>query len=341
MSMAMRNAVLRYDLVAGVHRHLAAMARNGLLRPGADDAYADGSDARWMDVDWSAMLRCERIDGRRVNVLDTGGEDKPVLLWLHGLSGLWQNWLLNLPAFMDRYRCIAPDLPGFGASEMPRDGEISIRGYARTIDRVCDALGVECPTVIGNSMGGFVGAELALTTPTRVDKLVLVSAAGLSTEYLRREPLLTGARLWTVMAAQAGARSELVVKRPRLRRAALQTVVRYPEKLSAPLAWEMIQGASTPGFIPALDALMGYSFRDKLARIEVPTLIVWGENDMLVPVGDAARYERLIGANAEKVIFEDTGHMAMIERPGRFNRVLDSFLAGDHAPERGVVGVSG
>jgi pimeloyl-ACP methyl ester carboxylesterase len=341
MSTAIRKSVLRYDVVASVHRQLAAMARNGLLRPGADDAYADASDTRWMDIDWSAMLRSERIDGRLVNVLDTGGEGKPVLLWLHGLSGLWQNWLLNLPAFMDRYRCVAPDLPGFGASEMPRDEDVSIRRYAHTIDALCDTLGVECPTVIGNSMGGFVGAELALSTPTRIDKLVLVSAAGLSTEYLKREPLLAVARLWTVMTARAGARSEPVVKRPRLRRAALQTVVRYPEKLSAPLAWELIQGASKPGFLPALDALMGYSFRDKLERIAVPTLIVWGENDMLVPVGDAARYEQLIGANAEKVVFEDTGHMAMLERPGRFNRVLDSFLAGDHAPERAVEGVSG
>jgi pimeloyl-ACP methyl ester carboxylesterase len=339
MSTAMRNAVLRYDLVAGVHRQLAAMARNGLLRPGADAAYADGRDTRWMEIDWSSMLRTVRVDGRPVNVLDSGG-DKPPLLWIHGLSGAWQNWLLNLPEFMGRYRCIAPDLPGFGESEMPA-GEISIRGYARSVDKLCDALAVESPTVIGNSMGGFVGAELAISTPTRVEKLVLVSAAGLSTEYLQREPLLAAARLWAVLTARAGARSEAVVKRPNLRRLALQTVVRYPEKLSASLARELVAGADKPGFVPALEALLGYSLRDKLERIEIPVLIVWGENDMLVPIGDAARYERLIGANAEKVVFEDTGHMAMLERPDRFNRVLDSFLAGDLAPEREVEGVSG
>jgi pimeloyl-ACP methyl ester carboxylesterase len=317
---------------------VAAGVRNGLLRPGADPGYADGDDAAWMDVDWPSLTRRVEIDGRTVNVVDTGG-DGPPLLWIHGLSGRWQNWLANVPAFMDRYRCIVPDLPGFGESELPRE-DISISGYARTVDRLCDELDVDGPTVIGNSLGGFVAAELAIAFPTRVDKLVLVSAAGLSIEYQRREPLLAAARVWAAVVTRTGARADPVVRRPRLRRLVLQGVVRYPERLSAAMTWELVQGADTPGFIPGLEALTSYSFRDRLARIEVPTLIVWGENDMLVPVGDAARFERLIGPNAHKVVFEDTGHVPMIERPGRFNALLDGFLAGDPAPERAVEGVS-
>jgi pimeloyl-ACP methyl ester carboxylesterase len=222
---------------------------------------------------------------------------------------------------------------------MPRD-EITIRGYAKTVDTICDRLGIEGPTVIGNSMGGFVGAELAISQPTRVSKLVLVSAAGLSTEYHREQPLLVGARLWTLVTARTGARADAVVRRRRLRRLMLQGVVRYPERLSVPLTWELVQGASTPGFMPALKANLEYSFRDRLEQIEVPTLIVWGRNDMIVPVGDAERYERLIGPNARAEIFEDTGHVPMIERPSRFNHLLDEFLAGDPAPEREVSGVN-
>jgi pimeloyl-ACP methyl ester carboxylesterase len=67
---------------------------------------------------------------------------------------------------------------------------------------------------------------------------------------------------------------------------------------------------------------------------------VWGRNDLLVPVGDAERFERLIGPNARKVIFEDTGHVPMLERPSRFNALLASFLAGEREPELGVEGVS-
>jgi pimeloyl-ACP methyl ester carboxylesterase len=291
-----------------------------------------------MDVDWPAMTRRVEYEGRSVSVIDTGG-DAPALLFVHGLGGIWQNWLLNIPAFMASHRCIAIDLPGFGQSELPA-GEISIRNFARTVDSVCDRLDVENPVLVGNSMGGFVGAELAVSLPTRVAKLVLVSAAGLSTEYLAREPLLAAARAFAVLTARTGLRGSPMVKRPRLRRIALQPVVRYPERLSVPLATELVRGANAPGFIPAFDALMGYSFREKLERIEAPVLIVWGRNDMLVPVEDAEMFEHLIGENAHSVIFEDTGHLPMLERPSRFNELLSAFIAGERAPELGVEGVS-
>jgi pimeloyl-ACP methyl ester carboxylesterase len=322
-----------------MYRQIAALARNGLLRPGADERYADGDDGDWRSVDWPSMTRTEEIDGRDVNVVDTGGPGPPIL-WVHGLSGLWQNWLLNLPAFMGSYRCVAPDLPGFGASPMPRE-DISIRGYARTLDVLCDRFELESPVVVGNSMGGFAAAELAISFPTRVDRLVLISAAGLSIEYQRQQPLLTLARLFAAVSARTGARRDPVVRRRRLRRLFLQAVVRYPERLSPELTWELVQGADAPGFIPALEALMDYSFRERLERIEVPTLIVWGRNDMLVPVGDAARYERLIGDNARAVILDDTGHVPMIERPRRFNALLEEFLADEPAPDAGVPAVSG
>ena len=132
-----------------------------------------------------------------------------------------------------------------------------------------------------------------------------------------------------------------VVRRPRLRRAAMQFVVRYPEKLSVPLAEELVLSSGKPGFVPALKALLEYSYRERLAAIEIPVLIVWGRNDLLVPVGDAARYQRLIGDNARVEVFEDTGHAPMIERPTRFNELLRGFLAGEAEPEAGVAGVSG
>jgi pimeloyl-ACP methyl ester carboxylesterase len=321
-----------------VDKRLLALARDGLIRPGADPTYADGDDSTWTRVDWPALTRRLEVDGRAVNVVDAGG-DGPPLLFVHGLGGVWQNWLLNMPAFMGSHRVVALDLPGFGQSEMPA-GELSIRSMARVVDAVCGQLGIDCPVVVGNSMGGFVGAELALEYPTRVEKLVLVSAAGLSTEYLRREPLVALGRLWAAGTTRMGAGVDAVVRRPRLRRAFFQTVVRYPERLSVPLTYELAQGAGKEGFVPALSSLIGYSFRDRLPQIEIPVLIVWGRNDMLMPVQDAGRFERLIGPNARKVIFEDTGHVAMLERPSRFNALLAEFIAGARAPERGVEGVS-
>ena len=314
--------------------------RNGTRRPGADPDYADGDDSTWTGIDWPALTHRISLAGHELNYVDTGGDDKPPLLFIHGLGASWQCWLLNVAYFMETHRCIALDLPGFGESPLPDDEDVSINGYARLVDRLCDALDIEALDVIGNSMGGFVGAELAISHPTRVQRLVLVSPAGITSEHLARRPLMTVARLAAMGEAGLAGRRDQFVRRRRLRRLVLQAVVRYPEKLSGPLAWELIQGSGREGFVPALDALIGYSIRDRLPRIEIPALLVWGRNDILVPVEDAERYEKLIGRNAHKVIFEDTGHVPMIERPGRFNPLVAEFLAGARAPEAGVTGVS-
>jgi pimeloyl-ACP methyl ester carboxylesterase len=95
-----------------------------------------------------------------------------------------------------------------------------------------------------------------------------------------------------------------------------------------------------PGFVAGLRAIFDYAYRERLPEIEIPVLIVWGREDMLVPVADAFRYAELIGPNARVEIFDDTGHVPMLERPSRFNALLRAFLAGEPAPETGVAGVS-
>ena len=95
----------------------------------------------------------------------------------------------------------------------------------------------------------------------------------------------------------------------------LYGIVRHPELLQPELVYEIASGGGKPGFLDAFKAILDYDFRDRLPEIERPTLIVWGRNDRIVPVGGAYRYEQLI-PNSRRVIFEDTGHVPMIERPG-------------------------
>src|SRR3954454_1794398 len=85
--------------VPGLTDQVRAAAGHAFVRPGADDTYADGDDATWMGVDWPALTRSVVVLGRRVNRGDTGG-DAPPILFVHGLGGWWQNWLLNIPALM-------------------------------------------------------------------------------------------------------------------------------------------------------------------------------------------------------------------------------------------------
>ncbi len=115
---------------------------------------------RVMDVDWSEHQRWVSVEGQWINVVEIGSG--PPLLLIHGLS-CWQSWLENICFFARDHRVIAVDLPGFGASPAPAQ-EISITGYARTLDALCNLLGVECAAVVGNSMGGFIGAELAIAS---------------------------------------------------------------------------------------------------------------------------------------------------------------------------------
>jgi pimeloyl-ACP methyl ester carboxylesterase len=304
--------------------------RNASSHPqGPDlDTYGPVGRSEWLDVDWSRHQKWVTVGGRRVNVIDLG-QGPETIVFVHGLSGSWPNWLENLPHFARSHRVIAMDLPGFGHSEMPEE-RISIPGYGRLLDALMDQLGVDSATIVGNSMGGFIGAELAIQFPHRVERLVLVSAAGLTVEHLRYERGLAVLRrlerqlmFWGGWAAT---RSDALARRPRARRAVMRFVVDQPDKLPAALITEQIRGSGKPGFVDALDALTGYPIRDRLPEIACPTLIVWGSKDRIVPVRDAFEFERLI-PDSRKVIYADTGHVAMLERPAAFNALLDRFLA--------------
>ena len=220
------------------------------------------------------------------------------------------------------------DLPGFGASPMP-SSSISISGYAALVDELLRVLGVSRAVVVGNSMGGFIGAELAITYGTWVDKLVLVSAAGLSIEHQRNERLLSllrvGSNVLSLGTGWLASKSEELSRRPRSRRAMFNIVAAHPEKLPAPLVAEQLRGSGKPGFVDALDALTDYPIRDRLGEIAAPTLVVWGTEDALVPVDDAWEFGQLI-RGSRVVVYEDTGHVAMLERPVAFNLLVEEFL---------------
>ncbi|MGH2958259.1 MAG: alpha/beta fold hydrolase, partial [Solirubrobacterales bacterium] len=94
--------------------------------------WADYVDTNWDKFDFTPYEKFTVIGGRKLNYVEVGDVDKPVLLFVHGIMGTWRNWIFNLLPFADRYRVLAVDLPGFGLSEMP-DGEFSIEHYADVI----------------------------------------------------------------------------------------------------------------------------------------------------------------------------------------------------------------
>ena len=277
----------------------------------------------WTGVDWPAHTHRRR----GINYVDIG--EGPPLIFVHGLGGSWQNWLENLPFFARTHRCIAPDLPGFGESELP-DGEISITRYGELVEELLTDLGIERCAVIGNSMGGFIAVEMALKYPVAVDRLVLVSAAVLWQEYRRARPLVALANATEgVLGRLLADAAPLAAGRPRLRQAGLRFGgIRAPHKLPRELQRELVLTARrTPGFLPALKALASYPLREELEQVRAPTLIVWGDSDPLVGVGHAHELEAAIPGTQEVLVYERTGHTPMLERPERFNADVARFLS--------------
>jgi len=288
------------------------------------DPYGD-PDPEWLRIDWAQHRREIDVVGTRVNYVEMGAGAPLVLV--HGLSGVWQNWLEQVPHFSRSHRVIAVDLPGFGASPMPPWG-ISIPAYGRFLRDFCERLGIERCALAGNSMGGFIATEVAINDPERVEKLVLVSAAGITWARARREPAEMVGRVGRAAAPLALRLQMSGIRRPRLRRRAFQGVVHDPNSLRRELLWEnFVPAWNSPGYFDASTTLFGYDIRDRLVEIEVPTLIIWGRNDRVVPVPAALAYQKRIGDNAKLEIFDHCGHIPQAERPVRFNRTVERFLA--------------
>src|SRR5665809_11582 len=160
----------------------------------AGQGYGKTAEPDWRTIDWSAHLHQIELNGTPVNYADIGAGELEPIVFVHGLGGQWQNWLENLPRAALERRVIALDLPGFGSTPMPGD-EITISGYGRCVDSLCDKLGLGRVDIVGNSMGGYIAAEVAIQFPQRIDQLLLVSAAGITSADVARTPIYTVGRI--------------------------------------------------------------------------------------------------------------------------------------------------
>ncbi len=294
--------------------------------PGGPDPYGHATgeaDPAWMSIDWARHQHWIDLDGTAVNYVEIG-EGRPIV-FVHGLGGNWQNWLENLPYFADAgWRAVAMDLPGFGHSPMP-EWDLSMPAYGHLIDEFCSRLNLHSTALVGNSMGGFICAETALDSPEWIDHLVLVSAAGIGSAGMRQEPVKAWARMVDTVSPMASKMNLEGIRRPGLRRLAFEGVFRDPGKIRAELLYEVsTQAIGTAGFRDAVVSLTGYDFLDRLGSISAPTLLIWGRDDRVVPASEAPGYVERI-PDVELNVFDDCGHVPMMERPVRFNRLVASF----------------
>ncbi|HEV2727678.1 MAG TPA: alpha/beta fold hydrolase, partial [Solirubrobacterales bacterium] len=278
-----------------------------------------------LQIDWRQHLRQVDLPGAEaVNYVDIG-EGEPII-FVHGIAGCWRNWLENIPYFARSHRVLALDLPGFGQSPMPT-WDVSMGNYGRLIHDFCERLGIDrAAALVGNSMGGFIATEAVIEEPERFDRLVLISAAGISFAEWQGRPIDAASRIVKAATPFLSGDRRIYLTRPLGRKFAFGQLFRNPNKLRPELLSEQVRpGLQAPGFSEALTAIWGYDTRERLPEIEIPTLVVWGLNDRIVPVEAALGYHRLI-PKSRLEIFERTGHLPMLERPQRFNPLLDEFI---------------
>ncbi len=290
--------------------------------PGSD--YGN-PDPEWLKIDWREHLHRVDLPGAEAVNYAEIGEGDPIL-FIHGLAGCWRNWLENLPYFGRTHRAIALDLPGFGHSPMP-SWEITMANYGRLIHDFCERLGIsQLAAIVGNSMGGFISTEAVIEEPQRFDRLVLISAAGISFAEANGRHAQALSRTFKAATPFLVGDRRAWLTRPRGRSLAFGRIFRNPNKLRPELLAEQGNpGLQSPGFAPAFATIAGYDTRERLPEIEIPTLVVWGLNDQIVPVEAAIGYHRLI-PKSRLEIFERTGHLPMLERPQRFNPLLEDFI---------------
>jgi pimeloyl-ACP methyl ester carboxylesterase len=260
------------------------------------------------------------------------GEGPPVLA-LHGLGATKGSFLPTAHALAEDFRVIAPDLPGFGDSDKPIRAAYDARFFADTVVDLLDALDLERADVIGNSLGGRIALEMALSHPQRVGRLVLLAP---SLAWRRDRPLASLLRL-----TQPKLGLVQVTPRPVVQAIVHRLIPGADEGWTAAGVDEFLRAYMTPSGRAAFYAAARHiyleephgeqGFWTRLPDVEADALFVWGKRDRLVPIAFARHVEHALPHARHLEL--DCGHVPQIERPRETHDAIRRFLsAGSRAP---------
>lgn len=261
--------------------------------------------------------------------LDHG--EGPAVLFIHGLLGSSRNWAHLVDAVDDDHRLLAPDLFGHGASAKPL-GDYSLGAHAATLRDLLDQLGIDRVTLVGHSLGGGIAMQFCYLFPERVERLVLVSSGGLgrAVSPLLRSATLPGAEWVLPLLASSWVRAGLETAGHGLAK------VGWKPRVDLTEAWNgftsLHDAQSRRAFLATTRSVIDPGGQSVTAHdhlpmaVEIPTLIVWGTEDRVIPTWHAITAAQAItGSRVE--LFEGAGHYPHLEDPDRFAAVLRDFIA--------------
>lgn len=251
-------------------------------------------------------------DGVETAYASQGTVNHPPLVFVHGWGASHKFWLRTFSAFGPRYRCLAPDLPGFGLSEKPADRDYSIGSYVRWLGAFLDALRLPRVTLAGHSMGGTIALSFALERPERVEKLALVNpvvrgATGLTARTRSLMHPLTRPLMFlfrSFRSVRRWAAQDFTSREP------------LPDALTDDITAPTWRSATA-----SFDGLVSVDLAEQAASLAMPALAIGTDEDAVVTMDQID-----LLPTAKKLTIQGCGHIPMVERPEEFNRALDAFL---------------
>ncbi len=282
-----------------------------------------------VNLDWRLEWCDVRSQGQNVRTryAVAGSAERPPLVLLHGIGRSLEDWSASAP-LAERYRLYAPDLIGFGYTDKP-DISYTLAQLATFVKDFLDAVGETRPaTLLGNSLGGAVAQTFAAQYPERLTALVLVASAGFGKEVILALRLITVPGLGELLMKPSRRSAENTV-RSLVHGPSLATEERITHSLNVArqpgAARAFLAAARNLGTWRGVRAAWREELSRRLAELELPTLIIWGEYDEVLPAAHlesaAQRYP-----HAQTHLFRDTGHAPQLEQSADFNALVLNFL---------------
>ena len=310
----------------------AALAAKLLSRP-RDIEWEEHKD----ELPHAERSRFVDVEGVRVHYQEAGRVDAPPLILVHGFCAstfVWSDVLL--PVAEAGLRVIAPDLAGYGFSEKPRRGEYTIEAQARLIVSLMDRLGIERAILVGSSYGGAVASLCALDYPERVERLVLVDAV--INDDATRQPLLRLAAsplMGDLISPVLLGTYRLTRWRMRKVYGAGATWLLEDERMRAHHRPLRSQGAHR-AVIRTLRRWSASRVESEAHLIRQPTLLIWGEDDLDIPLEHGRRLLERI-PDARLIVFRRCGHLPQEEYPREFTKLLVEFCKASEPSEQATL----
>jgi len=263
-------------------------------------------------------MKMTHINGFSIRYLDSNNVKHPssktkVLLLLHGIGASAERWLPVVPGLSRYFRVVIPDIIGFGYSDKPTV-EYTLDFFLSFLQKFLDNLNIGVSSLVGSSFGGWMATEFSIRFSKRIDKLVLAAPAGImqsSTHVLDQY----------IMAALYPTRENALK--------AFRDMAYDPGSVTEDTVLDFVNRMRLPNAKYAfMSTLLGIrdspKLSDRLSKILVPTLFIWGNNDSMIPLRYLGDYRQV--PKSEILIIKDCGHSPFVEKPGEFNKALLNFL---------------